>query len=156
MGCQRHGPDDAYLEFFVVVGESVFEYDIPCFFRGEGKKYKKFVYLGFGEAHVLMLLPGIITLPDEGFKYVEGLLMSECFSLNVETEISSLRDKFKSFPYFAYYYIVVFHLYGECAVPTKECESVSLWVLEVYLDESRPILGNGIESDINRFLISHI
>ena len=104
----------------MVVGESFFKYDITCFFCGEGKKCKKFVYLGFGEAHVVMLFSGVVSLPDEGFEYVEGVLMLECLSLNVETEVSSLRGKFKSFLYLAYYYLAVFHLHGKCAVPTKE------------------------------------
>ena len=87
---------------------------------------QNFIDLRFGETHVLMLLPSVVTLPDEGFEYVEGVLMSEYFSLNVETEVSSLRGKFKFFLYLAYYYLIVFHLHGECAVSTKECESVSL------------------------------
>ena len=29
------------------------------------------------EAYVLMLPPGVVTLPDEGFEYVEGVLVSK-------------------------------------------------------------------------------
>lgn len=49
-----------------------------------------------------MLFPVVVGLPDEVFKYVEGILVSKCLSLDMKTEVAGFGGKFKSFLNFAY------------------------------------------------------
>lgn len=39
-----------------------------------------------------MLLFGVVTSQGEGFEYVEGVLVSKCFSLNMKVKVAGLYD----------------------------------------------------------------
>lgn len=68
---------DAYLEFFVVKNKSVFEHDVPCFFRGKDKKCEVLVQLRFGEALELMLFSGVVVFMHEGLEDVKCMFVAQ-------------------------------------------------------------------------------
>lgn len=81
----------------MIVGKAILEHTIPCFFRGEVKECKILVKLGFGEAHKLILSPGVVAFLNEGFIYIEGMFMSKCFSLDVKAGVARFVMNSNSF-----------------------------------------------------------
>ena len=63
--------------------EPILEYVVACFFGGECEKCEIFVKFRLGEAHEFVLFPVVVALPGNGFKNVECMLISKCFSLEV-------------------------------------------------------------------------
>lgn len=76
--------------------------------------------------------------------------MAECLSLDVKAEVTCLCNELLSFFDLANNPFIVLRFHDKSLVASEKCESIALWVLYVYLDEYGPIMGNRIQTNVNK------
>ena len=94
-------------------GEAIVEDVLSGFFGGEGDEGEISFRVRFGERKNFYLTPIIVWVPHEAPKYIQGRVIAEGFSFEVESHVLSLGDELKAFLHLADGAFAITHFHDE-------------------------------------------